>query len=610
MKWRLPQLGLPLVAKELTEQAARKQTYVLRVVYALMLFIAAGVMFGETIAAGSTNLFAILGSGRYMFDELLSLQFWGIYLFMPAMTAGVLTAEKEKNTLGLLFLTRLGPWAIVLEKLLSRVVPMLTFQLLAMPLLAFAYSFGGISLEYVWAGLWVLVLTTLQVGALGVMCSAYFRTTLGALVGTYVIGALLAFGPALVVAAVLFYVAGIQRLSMLERLLELDGPLISITFGPATYARLYDMTRGPLTVGDVLWYTAPLALCGCAFLVLARRFVVSRAFINPINPLVRMFRALDRFFHRINQNRLTRGVVLIREDMSLPQFKPVAWRETKKRSLGRPQWLIRIFLALEAFVCFVAVSAAANYSSGSRTTGHAALLVWLMAIIIVAVGGANMFASERTRQTLDVLLSTPMSTRDIVRQKFSGTLRLCLVLAVPILTMSVIQLWLGPRIEFDLPTLLLKYVSVLVYLPMFAWLACLLGMRSVTQARAVVLTFVLIAAWFTVPYLIVVPAAVFLGFYTPSGISETGLTLMLLSPASMLLDLVYPGFWSGGWRGAAMTPQMSLINLAIYSGFTMLFRSVCMFRADVWLGRAPGVAPPPRKREAPVLPKSEREVVA
>ena len=42
-------------------------------------------------------------------------------------------------------MTRLGPFTILFEKLLSRLVPMFTFLLLSLPLMAFAYSLGGVS---------------------------------------------------------------------------------------------------------------------------------------------------------------------------------------------------------------------------------------------------------------------------------------------------------------------------------------------------------------------------------------------------------------------------------------------------------------------------------
>jgi hypothetical protein len=105
----------------LIEQAARKRTYVIRGLYATLLFLSAFVLFYDILRVGNASPLAMLGTGRKMFEMLAHLQFGGIYLFMPSITSGVVALEKERASLPLLFLTRLGPWTVVVEKLLSRV---------------------------------------------------------------------------------------------------------------------------------------------------------------------------------------------------------------------------------------------------------------------------------------------------------------------------------------------------------------------------------------------------------------------------------------------------------------------------------------------------------
>jgi hypothetical protein len=174
--------GLPLLAKELTEQAARRRTYVIRTIYGALFVFIASLTFISYAGATLGNPLAVLGQGREIFRVLVSIQFLGVYLFMPAITCGVLTAEKERNSLGLLFLTRMGPWAIVFEKLASRLVPMFTFLLLSLPVLAFAYALGGISWSSMIIAVWCLSITVLQTGSLALCCSAFFRTTPAALI--------------------------------------------------------------------------------------------------------------------------------------------------------------------------------------------------------------------------------------------------------------------------------------------------------------------------------------------------------------------------------------------------------------------------------------------
>ena len=93
--------GLPLLSKELLEQAARRRTYIIRTLYAALLFFAALLVFYFSVYQQYTSPLDILGRGREVFNNVTALQVAGIFLFMPAITCSVITAEKERNTFGL-----------------------------------------------------------------------------------------------------------------------------------------------------------------------------------------------------------------------------------------------------------------------------------------------------------------------------------------------------------------------------------------------------------------------------------------------------------------------------------------------------------------------------
>ncbi|MEM7395663.1 MAG: ABC transporter permease subunit, partial [Verrucomicrobiota bacterium] len=177
--------GLPLFRKELVEQSARKRTYVIRSVYAVLIFFLFYMFFLEIWRNGQFNPLNVIGEGRNIFIFIVMVQFIGIYLFMPALMSGVLTYEKEKGSLNLLFMTKLRPGEILLEKFLSRLLPMITFLLLSLPLMSIAYSLGGVSAELMKYSSIMLFLCAFQIGALALMFSAWCRTTTGALVLSY-----------------------------------------------------------------------------------------------------------------------------------------------------------------------------------------------------------------------------------------------------------------------------------------------------------------------------------------------------------------------------------------------------------------------------------------
>ena len=173
--------------------------------------------------------------------------------------------------------------------------------------------------------------------------------------------------------------------------------------------------------------------------------------------------------------------------------------EREKKSMGRARYLIRILVVLEfptLFVCLLSVmySVSSNSSNGLMPLW---LLAWLLALMIVTVKGSTLISSERTRETLDALLSTPLTGRDILLQKVAGMRRLLLVLSTPILTvnltlvMMTVQSGLGVSLaNLNQLLWLLTYAVLSVFstwttLQLLAWLAVLVGSRARAQTRSV-----------------------------------------------------------------------------------------------------------------------------
>jgi len=120
MEVGLPKLGLPMFAKELVELAHRPRTYTVRAMFAVLLFLLSAVLFAPTMQAAQITRLGLFGKRANLLDVLYEVEWFGLCLFVPALVSGVPAAEKERNTLQLLLLTRLGPWAILIAKLLSR----------------------------------------------------------------------------------------------------------------------------------------------------------------------------------------------------------------------------------------------------------------------------------------------------------------------------------------------------------------------------------------------------------------------------------------------------------------------------------------------------------
>ncbi|HLJ09978.1 MAG TPA: hypothetical protein VKU82_02255 [Planctomycetaceae bacterium] len=589
MTRRPASFGLPLLAKELLEQAARKRTYAVRTAYAVLLFVAAYLFFYEILRTGVASPLAALGRGREMFAALVMMQFAGVYFFMPAITCGVITQEKERASLQLLFLTRLGPWTILFEKLTSRLIPMLGYLMLSLPLLAFAYALGGISPEHLCAGVGMLALAMIQMGTLALACSAYFRTTVGAFIWTYLLALAMFFGP-----AVCWLVASsVTGLTLSDLVSRLGGNMIDITplmlpfFGPGVLSN--SLFFGGFNLWTLVMHSVLVLAASAVWLVLARVFIVRRAFIAPRDAVLNVFKSLDRIFLRLNDNWLTRGFVFVRDTAPLPGDEPVAWRETAKRSLGKARYLARVFIGLEVPVAALCVLVIANTPSAEPLT-LLLIPVGLVAVLMVSAQSASLIAGERSHQTLDVLCTTPLTGREIIRQKFRAVLRLMLVLLVPFFTIFFFECAMKWRIavpapprsyhlEFSLPLYLTcSALSVGIYLPMVAWLSLYIGLRVKSQARAIVAALGAFVVWCVAPLVFIVMPLDILTRPQPG----TGFGFVfLVSPAAIVAFNE-----TNGWRELANHPWLAVvINFTFYGACLCLFRWLCLSAADRLLGR-------------------------
>ncbi len=172
------------------------------------------------------------------------------------------------------------------------------------------------------------------------------------------------------------------------------------------------------------------------FLLLARHFLLRRASVPPGNLLPRLFALLDRLMQWAN--RFAGGVVLLRERGSLPGDDPVYWRETQRRALGKPHYLLRVLCVLEIPTVFLCVGTA--MIDPENTTGLS-LLAAALTILIIFLLGTTVTAVEQSglgtpRAKPSKCSSPPLRSAvpDHSGKSERALRRLEWVLAVPLLT--------------------------------------------------------------------------------------------------------------------------------------------------------------------------------
>src|SRR5213079_350047 len=130
---------LPIVERELRQRARWRSTYWVRGIVAFLATSIAGfvLMFMATATSGPI--------GHGMMETLAWLAFPFVVLEGLRNTADSLSAEKREGTLGLLFLTDLKGYDVVLGKLAATSLGALYGLLAAVPLLAIPLLMGGVT---------------------------------------------------------------------------------------------------------------------------------------------------------------------------------------------------------------------------------------------------------------------------------------------------------------------------------------------------------------------------------------------------------------------------------------------------------------------------------
>ena len=174
----------PLASKELLARMRSPRTFVVATLELLPL-TALAIGLYATIAGAQAGPLIGAPAGKLYFAVVTALELGLICLLAPALTADLISGERERRTLDLLLVTPLSHRQIVVGKLIAALGSLLLLIVLALPIQAVAVLLGGVGVEELLVGLGILVLTATTYGCLGLYWSAWLRTTRGAVLLAY-----------------------------------------------------------------------------------------------------------------------------------------------------------------------------------------------------------------------------------------------------------------------------------------------------------------------------------------------------------------------------------------------------------------------------------------
>ena len=442
---------LPIVARELRVAARRRGTYRMRLAMVWGALITGTSIFVATVGATAQQ------TGQYIFQGLSWLCLLYCLLSGRRWTADCLSEEKREGTLGLLFLTDLKGYDVVLGKLAATSLAGFYGLLAVFPVLAIPLLLGGITSGEFWRTVLVLVNTFLFSLAVGVFGSALSRDFRRAMAANFLLLLLLlAAGPAC--AGAIAYFTPAHRF------------VPELLFCCPPYS-LYLAQDSAYTVQSAQFWWSVGITNGLTWLLLSlASWIAPHSWRDqPAGAGVKRWRA---FWHACSYGRAAPRAAFRRRSLDVNTFY---WLAARARLKPVQVWTFLGLMAGWWLVGWIVEGTVWRDESVAITT---ALLLNTTFKFWVVIEGGQRLAEDQKSGALELLLSSPLKVGDILRGQMLALRRQFLW---PLLVVIVVELCLMWQVHgrSDDPKVLPVWLDAMLLL-----VADLLALSWVVMASA------------------------------------------------------------------------------------------------------------------------------
>ena len=175
----------PLIVKDGVSRMRSWRAPLVLTLYLGVLGLFGYSVFVALIVLSSSSRSGSAQIGATVFETMAFMQLSLVALFAPALAAGAISGERERQTFDVLLVSRLSAVSIVWGKLVASVAFMLLLILAALPLFAAVFLFGGIDFEQFAITQILTVTTAVSIAAVSLFMSAAFARTLTSTVAAY-----------------------------------------------------------------------------------------------------------------------------------------------------------------------------------------------------------------------------------------------------------------------------------------------------------------------------------------------------------------------------------------------------------------------------------------
>ncbi len=450
----------PVLQRELISNLRTPRAFLLMLVYQIAL---ASVVLIAYPRDTKIDLSRESASAQRLVDFFFVGQFAIASLMAPSFTAGAISGEKERKTYEMLLASPLRPWVIVSGKLIAALAHLVVLVSGSLPIIMLCLPLGGVSIYELLAAYVGLLSAIFLFGSISMYCSSYFKRTSASLVVSYVL-----ILPILMVGVVSWLWLAQQGDLRL---------LITITFVPAI----------------------------CLFVGFSLLAVTARRLLYPPDVGSQGSEVVDLD----QEQREAVGLVIQRDQFpdnlfAPPRRKtlmddkanPVYDKEMHAELFSQGTLMLRLVIQLSMVLAIplMAVLLFLMPNLASYYVGY----VLVFNILAAPVFTAGSITSERERQTLDLLLTTTISSWEIMWGKLLAGYRVSFVLT-SFLMFPLLLSFLNPEL-FKNWKAMLVFIAICIVASVFnAVLALFLSTLLRKTSSAMMISYVVLMFLYCLP---------------------------------------------------------------------------------------------------------------
>jgi len=175
----------PIYRKEVNTGMTAAKTAVLIIGFNTVLAIVAFTIFYTTIS-GAKNMESLDYSGlANLYTVMAYIEFCIVALIVPAITAGSIAGERERQTLDVMLSSKVYPSTIVWGKLMSCMQLAVIVCISGLPVLSIVFAYGGIRFTNLIMLLITVICTAFYLGSIGILSSCICKKATTSVVMAY-----------------------------------------------------------------------------------------------------------------------------------------------------------------------------------------------------------------------------------------------------------------------------------------------------------------------------------------------------------------------------------------------------------------------------------------